>query len=302
MEHIGKLKKNQSEINFSNNLSKITSLVLNGVEVIKETNKDEFLASGSYFMYPWTGRLKDDRNLRQSFHLDTDIKAPYKSIYPIHGFYPNADRRIVELNTYSVALEIKELHSSIPYVKEEFILNDDSLIVRTSFTNKSTATKYFAYGYHPYLTINGENIDNMSINSNITHQCHLTEDLIPLLKDNGEIATENFSLKGELKDKQFDDLFWSSSEDNPFVEIYNQEGISVKIESLNDFSINKGKKVSLNYFQIYSPSNRESLAIEPMSSPSNAFGIVYPKNVIELKPNETAEGLFKISVSTNKFK
>ena len=102
-------------------------------------------------------------------------------------------------------------------------------------------------------------------------------------------------MRRKIDDGLFDDLFFNperSDAENPFVDLIDHdENLRVTVESDNS------KSIQLNYFQLYTPERRNCIAIEPLTSPSNAFNIDFPNKLIQLKPKESKQGLIKISLS-----
>jgi len=69
--------------------------------------------------------------------------------------------------------------------------------------------------------------------------------------------------------------------------------VGVKIEVIKAVGENE---VPLDFFQIYTPGHRKTIAIEPQTSTGNAFFVNFPKVVYALEGGKKASGSFAISI------
>ena len=302
-QHVIKSLEGNSVATFSR--SKLIKLILNNTEIIsEEESESNYLLSGSYLCFPWVGRLTNDDKLKE-LTKDSLPDYPFRdgNNLPLHGLYADAERIVLTSSDEGNSISfIAECFQQFPFFIEEYKINQYSLEIKTSFENRNSETiQYFAYGYHPYIGINRKNINKMSLNSNIKFNVELTSQLVPDVCENLQVMRkmlgdhEDNHLRKKIDDKKIDDLFFNperSNIENPFVDLIDhEENLRVTVES------DKSKSIRLNYFQIYTPERRNCIAIEPLTSPSNAFNIDFPNKLIQLKPNESKEGLIKISLS-----
>jgi aldose 1-epimerase len=299
--------------------SKLTKLILDGVQVISSSssnleskdfqnnNNYNYLTDGSYLMYPWVGRIENDLKIKSICKLESDVCIDYpfrdEKNFPLHGFYANSSRQVQLLNSKTIIL--KSINSGsffFPSFEEIYTIEEKALTVKIKFYNESSLKQYFAFGYHPYIEIQSELIDDFTIKSNLNKKCKLDKNLFPIVNTEGKIIMEDFEFKGLLQSEKFDDLFFNSVEtsddsfdEESYISISSSlTGKTVTLRSLNNKE--SSNWINLKYFQIYTPSNRMSIAIEPMSSPSNAFNIDFPKYLVELNSGDTKEGGFTISI------
>lgn len=293
------------------NNKKLTQLVLNKVVVIsEEENITDYLLSGNYLCFPWVGRLTSDEKLKE-ITKQLEFHYPHKeqNNLPIHGFFAEASRKIFNRSqkgdsiTFTAEYPKSEMW---PDFYEQYTIYDDYLELKTSFQNvNENRVQYFAYGYHPYIGINRKNINNLYLNSNIRFHCPLNSQVVPdvnedktLKMTNMQVNNEDDLLNRKIGDLSLDDLFYYKSEasiENPFVQLIDKENkISIIVES------DRKSSIPITYFQLYTPDRRNCVAIEPMSSPSNAFNIDFPNYLIELKPKELKQGTFKIKMKSFK--
>jgi aldose 1-epimerase len=292
----------KSKATFSS--TKLKRLILNEIEIISEENDIDYLLSGSYLCFPWVGRITSDDKIKELTN-EEKIDYPFReqNNFPLHGLYARVERKLTKesLTSNSITFTAENQKSEDwPIFLEEYIITDNSLEVKTFFNNPNeNKSQYFAYGYHPYIGINRKNINNLILNSNVQYHCKLNSKIVPEINEDKKLKMTNMQENAEfnLLRRKFDtmcldDLFYydeSSSKENPYVELTDQEDkISVIVES------DRNNSIPMNYFQLYTPERRNCVAIEPLSSPSNAFNIDFPNYLVELKPKESKEGKFKI--------
>lgn len=325
-KNILKITCGNSEATFMK--AKLIKLILKGITIIDQNDNEEkeFLSTGSYLMYPWVGRIKNEEKIvelikTENSHLRTkevSINFPFKDSsknnFPLHGFFANSDREILKHDSdvlvfSSVVSENNIIKNCFPDFVETFKILEDRLEVSTSFKNSSNnnCPQYFAYGYHPYISFLGKQINNLVISSNINRKIKLGGNLMPEVSGSESLILTDCNLSGKLNEIFYDDLFYKEDDSlaqiNPFISLYDEESkIKVTIENINNtgskFSDhgNFPSRVNLNYFQLYTPSNRDKIAIEPMSSISNAFNVDFPNYLVKLNPNEEKIGEFHIKL------
>ncbi len=278
---------------------KIESLVLNSIttknskEIIQNNNSNFFL-SGSYLLFPYVNRIESDLIKHKNFSIK--LKNPFRdgNNYPIHGLYFNTERKIIKeisSSTESIILiEPKTFYDGFPVFTESFILKENSLEIITTFDNVSSNTQYFSYGYHPYFQLE-DTIYSCKLESNLFDVLPLKSDLLPkdfFLEKNREYLFKNFET---ISEKKFDHCITNLNlKENPYIKIFGSSNLeSIKIESITSPDL-----IPLPYFQIYTPPDGKSIAIEPLSSSGNVFKnpITTP---IELLPDTQKTGKIKIS-------
>lgn len=182
----------------------------------------------------------------------------------LHGLLYNKAFEILSqskselLITYSYKAEVE----SFPFC---FILeiryqleNNGRLKICATVTNNSEGNMPFGFGWHPYLQI-GSEINELSLDFPASKKLLLNDKKIPT----GKVATflEAQSLIA-LKDYEFDDCFKLSNEEQvAFILSDGKQSLKVQAKSLGDFP----------YFQLYTPKDRQTIAIEPMTCAPDAF-------------------------------
>jgi aldose 1-epimerase len=262
-------------------------------EIISKDDAKDFFLSGSYLLYPWVNRIasrfinyKNQKILLENALCDTND-------YPIHGLFFKSKRNLVkyeETNEESyVYLSSETSHPKFPELSEAFLLYQDRLQIITTFHNTSNSPQFFSYGYHPYFQLDSK-INTCTLESNLNSVLPLRKDLLP----------ESYFLEGHRKYIFEDgDLINTLSLDHCFTNLHltNDPYIRLRFpftgESICISSKLSPNFIPLTYFQVYTPEDRKTIAIEPLSSSGNVFEnpITSP---IEIGPESTLKGQIEI--------
>ena len=150
------------------------------------------------------------------------------------------------------------------------LANDNKITVRTAVHHSNKVSIPYAEGWHPYFTL-GTSINDCTLQFDSNTMLEFNETLVPT---GNKLNDERF-LKGmELQDTFLDNCF-ELSEQRPSkcVLLNGQLRLTILPEA------------SYPYLQIYTPPHRNSIALENLSAPPDAFN-----NGIGLKlldPNQT---------------
>ncbi|MCW7493859.1 aldose 1-epimerase [Leptospira soteropolitanensis] len=225
---------------------------------------DPFFASGSFLMFPWVNRLEPNPWAREPFYPSTHWLTDGNGI-PLHGLFHNLPRQLVkeeisEKESYAeFAIEIpaswKGTLISKIHVKECYRLFPSELKVIYRLTNESDSEFPFALGIHPYFRWNeDESIDDLFLFGSGFYKVKLGDYLLP-----EKIQKEDILLNAEetLAGKNLDDLYFAIEGTNSYIGL---------------FSMNKKEKLIIQggeFYQVYTPQDRRSIAIEPMTGTGN---------------------------------
>ncbi|TGM23821.1 aldose 1-epimerase [Leptospira meyeri] len=225
---------------------------------------DPFFASGSFLMFPWVNRLEPNPWAREPFYPSTHWLTDGNGI-PLHGLYHNLPRHLVrEEITDGVAYAEFEMEIPTTWkgsllsqikVKECYQLFPSELKVIYRLTNGSDTEFPFALGIHPYFRWNeDESIDDLFLFGSGFHKVKLGDYLLP-----EKVQKEEVILNSEetLMGKNLDELYASIDGENSYIGL---------------FSMNKKEKLMIQggeFYQVYTPQDRRSIAIEPMTGTGN---------------------------------
>jgi galactose mutarotase-like enzyme len=262
-------------------------------EIIIRDDSLDFFLSGSYLLYPWVNRIANRliQYRQKSILLDPPICD--ENQYPIHGLFFSTKRiplKVEETDMESSVLLSSEWnHPKFPVFTETFTLYPDRLQILTKFENTTTSTQYFSYGYHPYFQLDTK-INTCTLTTNL-------DTLLPLRKD---LLPEAYFLEGHRNYLFLDgDRINTLELDHCLTNLHLTEDPFVKFQfPLSGESIKVSSKFSpefipLPYFQLYTPPDRKTIAIEPLSSSGNVFenSITSP---VEINALSTLKGKIEI--------
>lgn len=248
--------------------------------VINKFNPKDFFLGGNFLMFPWVNRILEERFFFQNKEINLSPKKKDSNGLSIHGNFFEMERKIIELKKNELLLEPISYQNNFPKFIESFFLGKNFCEFKIEFHNDSSEEQIFAFGYHPYLSLN-QNLDELNFKTNLNLAIALNSSLVP----DFETKQENpFLNQTSLKGIKLDNLF-SSSEKEIFFAIEN-ESTGLKISFENDI---------YSFVQIYTPEDRLSIAVEPMSSTGNVF---FEKKScpVKLKPQEKISAKFLLEV------
>lgn len=275
-----------------------------------QSGDDYFLCGGSFFLYPWVGRIRSAEIDFKDKKLTVEPLTKDPNGMPIHGLYFNTPRKIIQQAENILELTTQDSYKPydeyFPNFCEKFILEEDRLRIENVFDGDSSKKYplYFAYAYHPYFGLDGKSVDDLVLKHNMHHRVPLDEKtLLPSLSPEGNLVYEkiekNFKSGEPLKDMKLDTLFYFDEKkaglEEPVFQLIDPE-TKVAVEVASNIS-NERKNVNLVYWQVYTPGDRKTIAIEPMTSPGDAFNINFPSQVVTLKgQDDVVDGNFEIRI------
>lgn len=141
-----------------------------------------------------------------------------------------------------------------------------------------------AFGWHPYFTFTGEPVDDLSLSLPNRTPISLNEAMIP----NGRYAAENAGTLN-LKDVELDTIFEIEPTSPPdAAEPYAETvltSLTTGVRLIIGQQTGEGK---FNYLVCYTPTRRDSVAIEPLTANVNAFN--NGEGLAILEPWDTLSG------------
>lgn len=263
-------------------------LILNGQKVLdgnetEELLKDDFLCKGD-FLAPFPNRVCDgvytfEGETYQLYPNETDRG------HALHGFLMKKACTLISAKADELgALAVFQTRISkgefqgYPFDLEmtlQFTLKERSLDIEITAKNIGTSKAPYGIGWHPYLTAN-KKIDD----------CHLH---IPARKIM-EIRTDKELIPtGELVENEFGSklrIIGETELDTCFTDLIDH---TVRFENIELFM-----DESMNFFQSYTPDDRMSIALEPMSCAPDAFN--NNLGLIALAPQESISHKFGIKL------
>ena len=179
----------------------------------------------------------------------------------------------------------------------------------TEFFNDGNATEGFSYGYHPYLQLDENSIDQAKIQTDMTHVIKVDEKLLPIPSSNAEyqfidledLIKSNATLKGLTLDNCLINNKYRDGDVNYLNILFESQGLGIFIDDSKEklegkilSAIKDKEKINLRYFHVYTPNERMRLAVEAQSSGANAY-YCGKEELIKLEPGKKGRyGVFNV--------
>ncbi|MEO8149848.1 MAG: aldose 1-epimerase [Bacteroidia bacterium] len=219
--------------------------------------------------------------------------------YAIHGYLYNQVFEVVSevINDDEATLILKNKYDGkmpgFPFSFDTTVVytlhKNNQLSCETKIQNSSEQIMPLSFGWHP-LFFNDVNIDDVELQFPAEYKIGVTEDFIP---DGKKIAYNAFNSLRKIDDTFFDYCFKLREGEGE-----SESAMVAIIEPLNKIKIELHIETGLNKFrhlQIYIPPQRNTIALEPMTSWPDAFN--NKNDLIVLQPEETVAMSYEIKIS-----
>lgn len=206
------------------------------------------------------------------------IRKYFSGKSALHGLLYDAGFALSgqDIHSDSASVELSYRYDStaegfpFPYsIKVQYTLSGNKLSVRTTVLNEGTTDMPLSDGWHPYFQLGGS-IDEAEITFRSENLVVFDDSLLPT----GETRPySEFARFKSLKGVELDNSFTLKEENTPALQLRNA---SVGLQ------VNIWPEASYPILQIYTPPERDSIAIENLSSIPDAFN--NKKGLISAKP------------------
>lgn len=280
---------NQIALLKNNQLHKVISGCNSYEELITE-GKNKFKGCK---LFPYPNRIENGTYTFEGKQYQFPINFPTEN-NSIHGLLCDARFEIVnKIENFEQALLSIEYNTigdeqGYPFkakINIEFILNKEGFTCITYIKNQDTKNIPVADGWHPYFTL-GIPVDKCEVTIPAEFEFEVNDRMLPTGKKNNK---EYFNKPFEIGTHFFDNGY-KVKQDKKVAETIIQN-------KQNDLSLvfwQETGKNKYNYLQLYIPPDRSAIAIEPMTSPCNAFNT--KDGLIILNPNENIDLLFGVKI------
>lgn len=243
----------------------LVQLTLGGRDVIKYPLKEDDPKKGypSSFLFPFPNRIRDGRYTFNEQKYELEIND-LQGNNAIHGLIAFNYFRIIEQteNTAILSYEYSGSAEGYPFpfkFQVSYTLTNLKLDLQIEITNTGKTSMPCGFGWHPYFGFEGNSIKDFELKLPLRYRLELDERLLPTGEKDFE-KVQKIALKNSILDNIFE-----------FKSRKGTQEIELK-DSKNTLTVyQKAGLKGLNYFIIYTPPSRNSVAIEPQSCPTNAF-------------------------------
>lgn len=222
----------------------------------------------SHFLLPFPNRLKDGQYTFEGKSYQFPIND-ISNNHSLHGF-PETIKMIILSNQRTDNQNIIQLKGAFegtdyyPFPFEIFInytFTENSLAINTKIENTGKTNMPIGFGWHPYFKLDTEKIDELSLQLPNCRKIEIDNRMMPT----GELSTfDTFNQLTKINEAQFDNCFIINKPKNRATVILKSETTQLSVWQ-------ETGENACNYFQIYTPEHRQSIAIEPMSCNVDAF-------------------------------
>jgi aldose 1-epimerase len=280
----------------------ILQLRLQGQDLLRsDVTEEDFLTNPYYrgrFLFPFNDRIPDGQYLYGG-HRHQLICNDLDADGAIHGLVHDQPFEVIDsiLDDDDAKISLyhiihKEQHQGYPFsisLKIDVHLAPDHCILKFEVENHDDGPAPFSLGWHPYFSMQGCSIDDCHLQCDALAYVDIDENLMPtgaLLPTKG--GAYDYDTPKSLKNVQLD------------MALMRKITPSKTISSASLFhkqrSIHITTKGALFPFtQLFIPPERDSIAIEPITSPTNAFNR-HHLGLMTLAPHEKMKG--QVSITT----
>ncbi len=263
--------------------------MIDGPQTIEESLKNEWCKSA--FLFPFPNRLKSGKYNFEGKSYQFPINEPATN-NTLHGFGANQIFKLISLDCNENWTEILCRHKnpgtnpSYPFafsfdIKMR-ISEPASFVIELMLKNESQQKIPVGLGWHPYFNC-FDKVDQIFLQMPECEIVDVDEVAIPTKE---RFDYEYFNEKRQIGNVALDNAF----------EIKNQKGRAEVVLFSNAEKLIYWQETGLkkfNFLQIFTPPNRKSIAIEPMTCNIDAFN--NGDGLIVLNPGEHISGRFGFS-------
>src|SRR3954451_4744326 len=236
--------------------------------------EDEQAASGrGQLLAPWPNRIRDGRYSFDGRDLQLSLSEP-AAHNATHGLVRWAAWTVEEQTPHSVSLVYRLMaQTGYPWTVDLHVVHDlsaDGLTVTVTATNLSNRRAPYAVGAHPYLTAGSGPVDAWELTLPAATRLVVDEQMIPTGREDVRDTDLDFRMTRPIRTTSLDTAFTDLSADaDGRVEV-----------AVRDPGSGEGTALWMDghhhWLQVFTgdelPAHaRESLAVEPMTAPPNAF-------------------------------
>ncbi len=243
-------------------------------------------------LFPFPNRILDGQYSFENNIYNIPINF-LKEKHAIHGLVLDSNFEVMQkLSSLEKAQIILRYQTSgmekgYPFkikITIEYCLSKNGFTCITSVENMDTKNIPVGDGWHPYFKTNSK-IDDCLLTLPVEYSYEVDSRMIPTGKTIKETVFINPT---KISDTKFDTCYKLAKTGNP--RLYTKiEDPSHNLSLLIWQSTGEG---NYNYLQVYTPPNRQSIAIEPMTCLANAYN--NGEGLIVLKPSEKRNFSFGI--------
>lgn len=280
-----------SELNLYNGEELLS--VIKKIENVHSESRDDIFCNAK--LSPFAGRIREGKFPFNAVDHQLIKNYPEEN-NACHGFVYDRTFSVTEktIDENFAACTLEYYYpgnlSGYPFaylIRLTYQLSQDGLTCTTIIKNNSSKQMPLSDGWHFYFDL-GMSINNLKLKTENCELMELDSHMIP----SGERKIFNEFIDGKIiGESKFDSCFKLNCIDKAETRLISDER---KLDLTIWQEVGEGK---YQYLVIYTPPDRKTIAIEPMTSNINSFN--NGEGLIILNPNETFTASFGISLNKN---
>jgi aldose 1-epimerase len=247
----------------------VTLSVMDGYQ--SENDADAKAAYKSHYLLPFPNRMKDGKYdfEGKSYQFPINDTSTNNNL---HGFLETIPMEIIDnknVNNQQI-ITLKGSFDGLSYFPFPFefmlryFLSDSELTIESTIKNVGETNMPMGYGWHPYFKLDTEKVDDLLLQFPDCEAVTIDNRMMPT----GEILPYSaFAELTKIDQTTFDNCFIINNKNTKS----NRAEIIVKSKTTTLSVWQETGENACNYFQIYTPENRKTIAIEPMTCNVDAF-------------------------------
>jgi len=236
-------------------------------------------------LFPFPNRLNEGKYVHEERSLELPINFRWQK-HAIHGllstqsFEPGFSRCTEEAAEVVLRNYYDGSEAGYPFPFEMIIrwrlTNDQTLECRSTVRNAGQTTMPCGDGWHPYFTLNFIPINQCRVSFPIGNKLETDDLSLPT----GIEFPDDSNVKSKSIGEDFIDHCWY------FPELNQQEQhlVTTLDSTQSPWVVKVQQDENYPYLQLYTPGERDCIAIEPMSCSANALN--HKRNLVILRPGE----------------
>ncbi len=245
-------------------------------------------------LIPFPNRLNDGKYTFDKKEYQCDISRPQEG-HAIHGLWHSCKMQVVKLKstekkaTAHLLFSYKGTDAGYPFkcsVLYKYRLSSKGFRCTTEVLNEGKTDMPFGDGWHPYFKLDSEKIDELEIIVPPVRYLVNNQRNVPT----GELVSFlDFFQGASLKDAKLDHGFRLLQ--------HNGKANTILRNPLTKTALKiwqQAGEEQYNYLQIYTPNDRKTIAIEPMTCAADAFNNNF--GTIVLAPKQTWTSKYGIAM------
>lgn len=246
--------------------------LINGYDSLDEIRSSHHKIFKGANLFPFPNRIASGKYIFGGFifNLEKNFIAEGNAI---HGLVYDREFEVEKMTKGDDCCSISLRYSPAEFVRgypflytlsvEYRFSSENGLTVQTEVYNRSDCVMPFGHGWHPYFNGLNFNIDQLFLEMQVNRIFDTDDAMIPT--GNFQLY-DSFLLLKQIGDTSFDDCFEFKSEELTTRVVLSDPVLRRNIIVWSGDGGNKYK-----YMQVYTPADRKSLAIEPMTCLPNSF-------------------------------